>query len=98
MYITYKNVVLNLDYVDFSYVNPLLVILFLNFRKQVGTAILNAKGKVPYGDLMMINSEDYASLYPHLSFNVYGNLYATILSPSTNMNHKIKCLDDQLAR
>lgn len=93
-FIIYKNVVLDLDYVPFTFQNPLPVFLHPDFRKEVGTAVLSLKGKVLYGNLTLMNTECYANLYPHLPFDVYGNINAIILSSFANINRGIKCLDE----
>lgn len=90
----FEHVLLDTDGSLYTFHNDLPIYLEGGGLRKIGVAQLHRKRKKLYGDLLLENNPHYRHLFAHLLHDVYGYVFAILLSTHSLMHPTTRCLKD----
>lgn len=97
-FIRFEHILLDRDYNDYQFQNPLPVVFSMNTKLKVGLATLKKSGRSLYCDLMLDTAGDYDRFYALAPFTIYGKIDTIILSATPLQDPGMNTLGRQVEK
>lgn len=91
----FAQVLLDAEGTLYTFHNDLPIYLEGEGLRKIGIAQLHKKRKKLYGDLVLENDPKYSKLFAHLLHDVYGYVFAILLSSNAFPDSLLPCLEDR---
>lgn len=91
----FAQVLLDAEGTLYTFHNDLPIYLEDEGLRKIGIAQLHKKRKKLYGDLVLENDPKYGKLFAHLLHDIYGYVFAILLSSNALPDPLLPCLQDE---